>query len=327
MNIVELDPASSRDLEDAAAIETAYWREVLGDDEPATTVAEIVRRLRLRRDDIDARIFLARDGERAVGMSYIEIRRGFGNEHMAWLEDLYVLETHRRRGAGRALLDTNVAIARAAGRSLVIGGYDDGNVAGEAFVHALGMRIANRERQNRVRIDALDRDLLDSWNRAPEGYSLVQFDGPCPPDLLEQYVRIQAVMNDAPRSDSLGDFTLTEAHRRAAEAEWGDDGTEYWFAGARHDASDDLAGYTEMVYRPDKSWVVEQEDTAVHPDHRGRSIGRWLKAVNALRVLDERPSATVIETWNDGTNRWMLDINTQMGFRPVVTWVEAELDV
>jgi GNAT superfamily N-acetyltransferase len=327
VNIVELDPDSERDLADAAAVETAYWREVLGEDEPATTVAEILRRLRLKRDDVDGRFLLAREGDETVGMSYIEIRRGFGNEHMAWLEDLYVLAPRRRRGVGRALLEANIDIARAADRSLLIGGYDDGNVDGEAFVAALGMRIANRERQNRVRVDALDRALLESWDRAPDGYSLVQFDGRCPDDLIDHYVRIQAVMNDAPRSESLGDFNLTVAHRRAAESEWLDDGTEYWFAGARHDATGDMAGYTEMIYRPDKPWVVEQEDTAVHPDHRGRSIGKWLKAVNALRVLDERPAATVIETWNDGTNRWMLDINTAMGFRPVVTWVEAELDL
>jgi GNAT superfamily N-acetyltransferase len=134
-------------------------------------------------------------------------------------------------------------------------------------------------------------------------------------------------MNDAPRTASLGDFTLTAAHRRAAEAEHERAGIEYWFAGARHDASGEIAGFTELLFRPYKPWLVEQEDTGVDPAHRGRGIGRWLKAVNALRVLDEKPAARILETWNDGTNRWMLDINTAMGFRPVVSWVEVELEI
>jgi GNAT superfamily N-acetyltransferase len=284
-------------------------------------------RLRLDRDDISATLLLAREGDRPVGMSYLEVRSGFGNEHMAWLEDLYVLPDHRRAGTGRALLDANIAIARAADRSLIIGGYDDGNVDGEAFARALGARTAHTERQNRVRVADLERALLESWNVPAPGYSLVQFDDRCPDDLLEQYVRIQTVMNDAPRTDSLSDFTYTAAHRRAAEAEHARAGIEHWFAGARHDATGEIAGFTELLFRPYKPWLVEQEDTAVDPAHRGRGIGRWLKAVNALRVLDEKPEALFIETWNDGSNRWMLDINTAMGFRPVVSWVEAELDL
>jgi hypothetical protein len=82
-----------------------------------------------------------------------------------------------------------------------------------------------------------------------------------------------------------------------------------------------------MTWRPGKPWLVEQGDTAVHADHRGHRIGWWLKAVNALRVLDEKPNVRFIETWNDGGNRWMLDINDAMGFRPVATWIETELDV
>ena len=327
MNIVELDPSSERDLADAAAITTAYWREVLDPAEPDTTVESITRRTRPGRDDIDGRFLLAEDGGQRVGLSYIEIQRGFGNEHMAWLEDLYVLRPQRRRGIGRALFDANVEIARAADRTIVSSGFPEGNDDGEAFATALGLRVANRERQSRAPVAGLDRALLDTWNEVPDGYSLVQFDGRCPDELLEDYVHIQAVMNDAPRSESFGDFNLTAAHRRAAEAEWAVDGTEYWFAGARHDASGEMAGYTELIHHPDTSWLVEQEDTAVAPAHRGKRIGRWLKAVNALRVLDEKPDARFLETWNDGTNRWMLDINVAMGFAPVAVWVEVERDV
>jgi len=327
MRIEQLDPQSSADLEDAARIETEYRREVLGLDEPPSTAEENRKRLRLGRDDISTTLLFVRDGGERVGMSFVDIRRGHGNEHMAWLEDLYVLRSHRRRGFGRALLDANIDIARAAGRTLVVGGYNGGNADSEAFVKAIGGRPGNVERQNRVRTADLDRALLASWLTPPAGYSLVQFDGRCPDELLAGFVAMNAVMNDAPRPDSLGDDVFTAGHRRESEREIEAQGIDYWFAGARHDESGALAAYTEMVLAPFTPWFVEQGDTAVHPDHRGHGIGRWIKAVNALRVLDERPDASVIETWNDGTNKWMLAINDAMGFRPVATWIETELDI
>lgn len=327
MRIDRVDPESERDLAGAAAIETAYWHEVLGSEEPATTIGTVQEQLRLGRDDASVVLLLARDADEAIGLAAVELWTGYGNEHSAHLEDLYVLRDHRRRGAGRALLDETIGIVRTAGRSLVLGAYNDGNEDGAAFAAAVGARIANTGRQNRVAVADLDRAQLETWNNAPEGYSLVQFDDRCPDALVDQYVRMQQVMNDAPRTKSLDDFLFTSEHRRTWEAYHESMGITTWFVGARHDATGDLAGFSEMSFRTYKPWLVEQEDTGVDAPHRGHRIGWWLKAVNALRVLDEKPEARFIQTWNDGTNRWMLDINTAMGFAPVASWIEAELDI
>lgn len=47
------------------------------------------------------------------------------------------------------------------------------------------------------------------------------------------------------------------------------------------------------------------------------ALGRWLKAVNALRLLDERTAVEFIHTRNAGSNGAMLGINVAMGFRPL----------
>ena len=60
-------------------------------------------------------------------------------------------------------------------------------------------------------------------------------------------------------------------------------------------------------------------------EHRNLGLGRWLKAANALRLLDERPEVTTIETWNAGVNAAMLAINHAMGFQPVAEWQEWTL--
>ena len=330
LRVDRIEPTSDRDLADAAGLETVYWREVLGDGEPEFPPGEFRDvLLHVHRDDIDATGLIARDGDHPVGFAVVDIRSGMGNDHMAWVPDLYVAPTDRRQGAGRALLDEVCAIARAAGRTLVIGGYPDGHEGGIAFTTAVGAEHGHREAQSRLRLDDLDRALMERWVDAAQeratGYSLLAFDDVCPDDLLDAFVRLQHVMNTAPRPDALDEFVFTAQRRRAAEAERAAVGAHQWVLCVRHDDTGDLAGYTEISFGPHRPWLGEQGDTAVDPVHRNKGLGRWLKAVNALRVLAERPDVAVLETWNDGTNAPMLGINTEMGFRRVAVWRDGEL--
>ena len=97
-------------------------------------------------------------------------------------------------------------------------------------------------------------------------------------------------MNTAPlEALDWDDERFTAEHWRAIEATNEARGFETWQLCARHDDSGELAGYTELTLPrlwPGAAW---QEDTGVWPKHRERGLGRWLKAVNALRLLDERP--------------------------------------
>ena len=94
---------------------------------------------------------------------------------------------------------------------------------------------------------------------------------------------------------------------------------------ARHDATGEIVGLTELVLPPHRPWRAHQGDTGVNPAHRGKSLGRWLKAVNLLRLLDERPAVREVETYNAGTNQAMLSINHALGFTRRVAWTEFEL--
>src|SRR5690606_2784468 len=113
----------------------------------------------------------------------------------------------------RALLDELVRITRDRGRTLIAAAYHEGSVGGEAFSAAVGARLANRERQNRVRVADLDRAMLEAWVAAATtcapGYSIVGYDDRCPDDLLPEVIRVKEAMNDAPRSDAIGHFITT----------------------------------------------------------------------------------------------------------------------
>src|SRR5262249_42126725 len=65
-------------------------------------------------------IFVARDGDRLVGVAYVSFIWSLEHGgHAAWLEELYVLPAERSRGIGSALLTAAVDFARADGCAAV----------------------------------------------------------------------------------------------------------------------------------------------------------------------------------------------------------------
>ena len=82
----------------------------------------------------------------------------------------------------------------------------------------------------------------------------------------------------------------------------------------RHDASGELVGISELYLPRARPWFAFQGDTGVDPAHRGHGLGAWMKAVNHLRLRDERPDVEVVQTWNADSNEPMLRINRALGF-------------
>jgi GNAT superfamily N-acetyltransferase len=258
--------------------------------------------------------------------SYNEVPENRNHAHIG----LSVHPEVRGLGLGSALLDRAVQTARRWGCTILdfearVGG------PGEPFLRAVGAERRLIERRSRCRTAEIDRAALEGWiRRAGEraaGYSLVGWDGPCPDELLAPFVELKAVMNTAPlEAYEWEDERITAKQWRQIEATNAARHVETWQLCARHDDSGELAGYTELAFPtlwPAAAW---QEDTGVWPKHRDRGLGRWLKAVNALRLLDERSEVEFIDTWNAGSNEAMLGINEAMGFRPLENWGDWQVE-
>ena len=268
------------------------------------------------------------DRGRPLGWAWLLMGFTESNRHLAEWE-VAVRQDSRRRGLGLQLLEPVVAAAETEGRTLMESGAPTGT-PGTQFLQALGAECKIVERKSRMVLADVDRAMLEGWVvRAAEraaGYSLLSWDGPVPEQYLERFVKLTMVMNTAPRDDlEMEDWVHTPERQRENEERFAAKGETWWTLVARHDATDQLAGYTEFVFprqHPEAAW---QEATAVDPVHRNRGLGRWLKAVNCLRLLDERPEVRYVDTWNAFSNEPMLAINIAMGFEVVKSYSEYQI--
>ncbi len=322
-----LAPDDERAFDDVASLLTDCDREVIP-DEPDLPAAEVLADITFVPTHRRVSLAVARDDGHTVGAAQVALEDVAGSRELAEVEVFAVRADRRRQGVGRSLLE---AVRERADRRRVRGYAPVGHAGGMGFAAAVGATPGIVDRQNRLQVADLDRAMLESWGkRASErahGYSLVSFDGPCPDELLEGFARLTHVMNTAPRNPGDEDVlptaeeVLSGQEARQPRMSW------EWTVCARHDATGDLVGYTALMATRARPWLGVQWDTGVVPAHRNLGLGRWLKAANALRLLDERPEVITLETWNAGVNAAMLSINDAMGFRPVAEWQEWTLEI
>lgn len=258
------------------------------------------------------------DRTRPLAVATLGLEYTDSNRHLAWF-DLSVAAEARRQGIGTELVGVIAEAAALDGRTILGSGTIEGS-AGDTFAETLGFEKKATERKSRLSIADVDRSKLERWiERAAErasDYELVGFDDRCPDELLEPYIALYHVTNTAPRDDlDMEDEVMTPAMWREQEEKALANGDHCWILLARHRESGQLAGFTQFFFAPYSDDVAWQGWTAVHPDHRDRGLGRWLKAANCIRLLDERPAVEHVDTWNAFSNAPMLGINIEMGFQ------------
>lgn len=241
------------------------------------------------------------------------------NTH-ALVAEMFVHPDHRRHGAGRGLLAHLTERAHANGRRLLISGAPDSS-AGAAFAQAIGAEPALCD----VR-QVLDlADVPDGLPERADGYELTAWAGPCPPELRGTMARLRGTMNDAPTGDlDWKDESWDEGRIAALDRiheRWNIRGHTVL---ARHAASGEPAGYTEVHIDGDGPWAL-QEDTAVARAHRGHRLGLVLKATMLRRLREQEPSVRRIVTWNAADNAHMRAVNERLGFHELDRWHEWQV--
>ena len=253
----------------------------------------------------------------AVGVTVVEteqnLENGFGRIH--------VHPDHRGRGLARTIAGPMFDYLEGLGR-VRFDTWVKKDEPVEDLLAGLGLKPVYGEKRSRLKISELDIDLMGHWiSRARErasDYELRYYQSPLPDYLVDDFCDLAYIMNTAPREDyEVEDEVLTPQMWRDTEKSVAESKCQLHNLIAVHKTSGAFAGYTQIKtqdLQPDLAW---QWDTGVHPDHRNKGLGRWLKAELIRRIVDEFPEVSRVDTFNAGSNEPMLNINVEMGFTPV----------
>ncbi len=269
--------------------------------------------------------------DQPVAVGALEVTR---DDNLALMEGhLFVDPNERRRGYGSTLLAELEGCAREAIRKTLVifvieGSREIGTGPNRAFALRHGYRVA----EENVRRDIvwprppgeLDR-LWSQWIPFATDYEIVSWTDGTPEEVLEARAHLSAIMPaEAPHVDIDMEAEHWDAERvRIHETTTDKMGRDLLVSAARHRASGELVGYSELTVSRDQPQTAYQWDTLVVRAHRGHRLGGLLK-VTTMRLLETGGYATKkITTMNSVLNGPMIAVNEALGARiggAMVAW-------
>jgi RimJ/RimL family protein N-acetyltransferase len=100
-------------------------------------------------------------------------------------------------------------------------------------------------------------------------------------------------------------------------------GRHVYSVAAVHDATGEMAALTDVETDPETPEWAHQLLTAVTRPHRGHRLGLLVKTAMLEWLAEAEPQLERIDTGNAAVNRWMIAINTALGYEPLPPQVQS----
>jgi len=312
--VLIIDARSLDSEQFAAALE--FQQSVDGARDPHLPVTPAAELRALFADDATdycrhQRVVAFADSGAAAAIGHLELASDVDNLNLAGVEI-----TPPDGDTAAAVLAELLGRARTDGRTSVIA-CGDCTPHAHDFWTGMGAEMRYTEQESRLDMAAVDSRLMEQWaGTGPSGLELVYWSRRCPEEWIGALVAAANAMNDAPTDDLEMADTVVDAAMVRAEIEARNARGLESHGVLAVTAEGETAGATEVFvnrHRPAASW---QWSTVVLPAHRGRCIGRLLKASMWRRLRTDEPDVAWLQTGNATSNAHMLAINDEMGFQP-----------
>lgn len=248
----------------------------------------------------------------------------------------------RRRGVGTALAQAVEDGAREAGRT-VLQSWTDHRLLGDeteqhlqldpsrpdaVFARSRGFASAQTELVSVLDLSSASGVASQVTSQAQQAdqaeprqagqYEVIGWTGTCPPEHLESFAELIGRMSqDAPAGQLTVETERWDADRvRRMEAAREAEGLVVITAAVRNRSSGMIVGHSDIESYEYLPQAAYQANTLIHPDHRGQRLALLLKAQNVLCLLQVRPEAERLYTWNAIENTSILRTNARLGFTP-----------
>ena len=337
VDIRPLDPADDASVQALYELKKACWAHDMPDNIPPDLADERLNLTTSWPGQEHERYLAWHDGE---VVAYLDVEfPTLENLHNAWAS-VDVHPDHRRRGIGRTLWAHANVRAADKGRTKIgatavetaPGGIRRSH-AGLEFLDAMGLEPKLTEVRRRIEFGTVDWAAMDTlldeaWGHA-EGYTLRKWTNNAPAELVDGLAYLDGrLLMDAPLDDLDLEAEKVDAERfLAAEATADKRGRTRYNIALQHEASGQVAAWTFIVTAPHHRERGFQAITIVDPDHRGKRLGTVAKLELHRYVRAEAPAVSAVDTWNAGSNAYMIKINEQIGYRVVDSWVDHQGEV
>ena len=333
----QLTDADAADFIEMTAVRNQVCREVSGHDDNAMTPTEMLPHYRPDKYAERFNWVIVLDG-RIVGRVNVDLPTEEGSRVAYW--QVEVIREAQGRGLGSQAYALVEATAREHGRTVLQAWAEHGERPGERLAAPTGFgslpveepavrffvkhghTLEQIERCSaldlRAPFDAIEQ-LLDSARSTTGDYRVLSWFMPTPAEYVEGYAQMKARMvTDAPAAGlEFDEEVWDEARVRRFEQLHLEGGTTLRVVAAQHIETGELAAFSELTLRADRTAATHQNDTLVLKEHRGHQLGTLVKCENLVAWREIAPESPRVITYNAEENRPMLDINEALGFVPI----------
>jgi GNAT superfamily N-acetyltransferase len=232
----------------------------------------------------------------------------FDPDFDAFWTSIGVLPDARRRGIGTALYDAVSAVARAAGKVALHTAVSEARPDSIAFLRHRGFTEYERHKVVALDLAGMAPPAVDP----PAGISIVALADR--PDLGEgiHAVALETFTDIPGGGEPVTAGTYAEFRARDVDRPSIPPGG---FAVAVDDETDEVVGYSSLVFLPGSTTCAYSDMTAVRRRWRGRGIAFALKRATIRWAV--QAGLDRIETGNDPDNGAMRAVNARLGYKPL----------